>query len=166
MINNIIVWKNYVTDAERNLLISECDLGKWELSGWSVETPETRLFWYKDLSYSDTIKNIFKYKIETFLGKLIEVSRVYANGQAHGQCGQFHQDTPGCDYSLVYYLHQDWKPEYGGHLMIKQGDQVHSYWPESNSAIVFDSNLWHCPLEPTIYCKEQRLSIAFKFRIL
>ena len=98
--------------------------------------------------------------------KQIEVYRLYANGQSHGQCGQFHQDIPGCDYSLVYYLHEDWQPEYGGHLMIKNGDGIESYWPESNSAILFNSKLWHCPLEPTIYCRTQRLSIAFKFRIL
>lgn len=170
MLDNIIAWKNYLTDDEKNILKSDSNKGFWNLEGWSLMTPETRLFWYKDLSYSGTIKNIFKSKIECYLKRTIEVSRVYANGQSHGQCGMFHTDIEPTEqgefYSLVYYLHEDWKPEYGGHLMIKNGDNYESYWPESNSAILFNSRLEHCPLEPTIYCRTQRLSIAFKFRIL
>lgn len=164
--NEIIAWKNYFTDEERQKIISETDRGHWNLEGWSQDTPHTRMFWYKDLNYSDVIKNLFKEKVEEYLGRPIEVDRVYANGQAHGQCGMFHKDTPGCDYSIVYYLHEDWKPEYGGHLMIKNGDRYESYWPESNSAIMFNSDWDHCPLEPTVFCRTQRLSIAFKFRIL
>jgi Rps23 Pro-64 3,4-dihydroxylase Tpa1-like proline 4-hydroxylase len=96
--------------------------------------------------------------------------RVYANGQAHGQCGMFHTDVPETSddsyYSLVYYIHEDWKYEYGGHLLIKNANGCEFYWPETNSAILFNSKLQHCPLEPTIFCKSQRESIAFKFRIL
>jgi|688.fasta_scaffold798799_2 Rps23 Pro-64 3,4-dihydroxylase Tpa1-like proline 4-hydroxylase len=162
----IIAWKNFLTDDERNGLIMECNKYNWSLEGYSQSTPETRTFWFKDLMKSIRIKNLFSYKIEEFLAKKIEISRVYANGQAHGQCGMFHQDIPGCEYSLVYYIHENWKPEYGGHLMIKNGDNIESYWPESNSAILFRSDLWHCPLEPTVYCKTQRESIAFKFSLL
>jgi hypothetical protein len=172
MLDNIIAWKNYLTNGERDIIKKNFDDGKWELIGWSQQTPETRLFWYKELINIPSIVTLFKNKTETFLNKQIEVNKLYANGQAHGQCGMFHTDV-NCDnhknekfFSLVYYLHDDWQPEYGGHLMIKNDNNIESYWPESNSAILFKSDLWHCPLEPTIYCKKQRLSIAFKFKII
>lgn len=162
----LVAWKNYLTADERNGIVTECDKYHWSLQGWSQLTEETRFFWMKDLIKSIRSKNLFKYKIEDYLTKEIEIIRIYANGQSHGQCGMFHQDTPGCDCTLVYYLHENWKPEYGGHLMIKNGGNIESYWPESNSAILFRSDLWHCPLEPTVFCKTQRESIAVKFRIL
>ena len=168
--DKIIAWKNYFTDAERTELLKECKNYNWMLTGHSQNNPESRTFWFKSLNKSTFIVNLFTSKIEEYLDKKIQLSRVYANGQAHGQCGEFHKDVEpaqeGEFCSLVYYLHEDWKPEYGGHIMIKNGDQYESYWPESNSAILFNSKWDHCPLEPTVYCKKQRESIAFKFRIL
>ena len=163
---NIIAWKNFLNQEEKEIIESESKKYQWNLEGSSQNTPLTRMFWFKNLIGSTKTKELFKSKMESYLNKSIEVDRIYANGQAHGQCGMFHQDIPGCDYSLVYYLHEDWQPEYGGHLMIKINNTIESYWPESNSAILFKSDLWHCPLEPTIYCRTQRLSITFKFRIL
>jgi len=166
MLDNIIAWRDFFSQEEKNIILDESESAHWKLNGFSLDTPLTRLFWFKELINCEKIKELFKFKVQNYLNKSIEVNRLYANGQSYGQCGQFHQDIPGCDYSLVYYFHENWQPEYGGHLMIKNGSNIESYWPESNSAILFDSNLWHCPLEPTIYCRTQRLSIAFKFRIL
>jgi Rps23 Pro-64 3,4-dihydroxylase Tpa1-like proline 4-hydroxylase len=166
----IIVWKNFFSQEEKNIINNEGETAYWELSGWSQQTPHTRFFWFKDLINCSCSIKLFTDKIENYFNSKIEIIRLYANGQAHGQCGMFHTDVEPTEqgefYSLVYYLHEDWKPEYGGHLMIKDGDNIESYWPESNSSIIFNSKLWHCPLEPTIYCRTQRLSIAFKFKIL
>jgi len=167
---NILVWKDFFSQEEKKIVLDESESAHWELSGWSQQTPLTRLFWFKDLFNCERAKELFKTKVQNYFNKQIEVSRLYANGQAHGQCGMFHTDVEPTEqgefYSLIYYLHEDWQPEYGGHLMIKNGDNMESYWPESNSTIIFNSKLLHCPLEPTIYCRTQRLSIAFKFRIL
>ena len=167
MNNDVIKFKMILSDNERHIVKQESDKGHWELSGHSQDIPESRTFWYKDLMYSSAIIDIFTNKVETHFDRKIRVNRVYANGQAHGQCGLFHQDTPGCQYSLVYYPHTFWKPEYGGHLLIRGLDlELHSIWPEPNSAVLFRSDLWHCPLEPTVHCKTQRESIAFKFSLL
>lgn len=164
--NEIVAWKNYLTDEEQKILITEYEAGHWQLSGHSLLDSQTRFFWFMNLIHSDKIIKIFKPKLENFLEKEINITRAYANGQSHGQCGQFHQDIPGCDLSFVYYFHKNWLPEYGGHLLIKTENNLESYWPESNSGIMFDSRLWHCALEPTTFCNTQRLSLALKFKIL
>ena len=70
--------------------------------------------------------------------------------------------------SIVYFLHKNWKPEYGGHLVFidDNGNYIDSIWPETNSAVFFNSNIKHCALEPTIHCKSQRVSVAYKCNVL
>ena len=170
MFDEIIAWKNFLTPWEKNIITTDFENCKWELTGLSQNRPDTRMFWFKDMFECGATKNLLKEKVELHLGRLIEPTRLYANGQAHSQCGQFHTDVPpeqpGTFGSLVYYYNDEWLPEYGGHIMIKEGEKVHSYWPEANSAILFNSQWWHCPLEPTTFCRTQRVSIAFKFRVL
>ena len=145
--------------------------GQWNLVEWSDLTyPGNRMFWSKQLFDHKGLVWVFKNKIETFLTKQIEMTRFYANAQAHGQCGLFHSDVEPYEQgeygSLVYFIHDDWLPEYGGHLLIKEEDELISILPENNSAVMFDSKKRHCALEPTVYCRTQRVSLAFKFRIL
>jgi SM-20-related protein len=110
--------------------------------------------------------------MESFLNKRIETLRIYANGNTCGQSGITHsdvsRDTPGEYYSLVYYMHEDWKPEYGGHLIIMDmnGKILENIFPKSNSAVLFNSKMPHCPLQPTVHCHKMRISIAYKFRVI
>jgi hypothetical protein len=168
-LNEIFVWKEYLNQEEIDIVKKENDLGNWVLSGKSDDV-YSRMFWFKNLMNQKTLIEIFKNKVEYFLQKNIIVNRVYTNGQAHGQCGYFHQDQPddieGNFGSLVYYIHENYKPEWGGHLLVKKQDEIVSILPEFNSAVLFNSKWWHAPLEPTIHCKSQRESIAFKFQIL
>ena len=110
---------------------------------------------------------LFTKKISKSIKYDIVIDRLYANGQAHGQCGYWHSDVaPGsinC-FSLVFFL-KEWKPEYGGHLLIKDPN-LHSIIPEYNKAVLFDSTYDHLGMEPTIHCKTQRESIACKFRVI
>ena len=161
------VFPNFFTVEEISTVEREFNKFQWELSGWS-DSPEEKLFWFKDLHNSQFIKPLFHNKAECILGKKVETFRVYGNGQAHGQCGSFHKDTPGCEYTIVYFLHKNWKPEYGGHLVFidDNGNYIDSIWPETNSAVFFNSNIKHCALEPTIHCKSQRVSVAYKCNVL
>lgn len=168
-LNEIYIWKDYLNREEIDIIKKEFNLGNWVLSGKSDDI-YSRMFWFKDLINHEPLVKIFKSKVEYFLQKTITVNRVYANGQAHGQCGYFHQDNPDCNIgnfgSLVYYIHEDFKPEWGGHLLVKKQDEIVSLLPEFNSAVLFNSKWWHSPLEPTTHCRTQRESIAFKFQIL
>lgn len=161
------VFPNFFDKNEIFNIEQEFNKFYWELSGWSQD-PNDKLFWFKNLMDSFYITELFKNKVQNILGKKVETFRIYANGQSHGQCGNFHKDSPGCTNTVVYYLHKNWKPEYGGHLVLKEdnGDYIDSIWPETNSAIFFDSDIYHCALEPTIHCNSQRVSIAYKFNVL
>lgn len=142
---------------------------------WMRDTHPVRTFWQKPLDSSEYITTLFKTKIETLLRTEIEISRIYGNGQAHGQTAWVHTDDGRDDgnlyASLVYYLTPDWKPYYGGHLIFvdsvdKPAEVLKSIFPKSNSAVMFNSMMPHMALEPTVYCLNQRESIAVKFKVL
>jgi|LakMenEpi13Jul12_1017406.scaffolds.fasta_scaffold00044_8 Rps23 Pro-64 3,4-dihydroxylase Tpa1-like proline 4-hydroxylase len=169
---NIFVDEEFFSQEEMVLLDEEFKKYNWELVGSSVpEIPEPTYHWDKTLP-SEIIENLFKSKIQKFLNKQIETIKIYANGNTHGQCGHPHVDVlenaEGEYYTLVYYYHKNWKPEYGGHLILMEygGKIIENIFPKSNSAVLFDSKMPHCPLEPTVHCKSMRISIAYKFRVL
>lgn len=167
MIERVKTFKNFFDEERIDFIDEEAKKCKWEFNGFSDTLyPLFRLFWYKDLIESH-LPSLFKEKVESIIDTQIEIDRIYANAQAHSQCGVFHKDIPDCDYTLVYFYHKNWRTEYGGHLMIDDDEtgELHSIWPESNSAVLFKSDIWHCALEPTVYCTTQRMSIAMKFKI-
>ena len=142
---------------------------------WIEGSKPIRTFWQKPLESSEYIFSLFKTKIETLLRKEIEISRIYGNGQAHGQSAWVHTDDSKSDgnlyASLVYYLTPNWKPYYGGHLIFVDSvdnpvNVLKSVFPKSNSAVMFNSMMPHMALEPTVYCLHQRESIAVKFKVI
>jgi 2OG-Fe(II) oxygenase superfamily len=170
MIDKIYEFDNFLTEEEYNSVCGSFDSYFWKFTGIGA-SQSGRRFWYKDLSNSYVIKEIFRKKVESFLQKEIQMTQLYGNGQAHGQSAWVHQDVEenaeGDWGSLVYYLHRDWYPHLGGHLIFIEGIKViKSIFPATNSAVLFNSKLNHCALEPTVYCTDQRVSIAYKFKIL
>lgn len=169
---------SFLTEEEHKTVILECEKYGWVLAGGEhgvVKDLPLRFFWHKPLNVSEYIVNLFKSKIENTLKCKIETSRVYANGQAHGQSAWVHTDdseNDGCEYgSMVYYLTPNWKPQFGGHLIFVDDVEnpvnvLKSIFPKSNSAVIFSSELPHMALEPTVYCTRQRESIAVKFKVL
>lgn len=171
--SDIFVDEEFLTEEEIFLLDAEFKKYHWELVGSSIpEIKEPTYYWDKNLNDSEYIKELFGSKIQKFLTKKIETIKVYANGNTHGQCGHPHVDVlenaDGEYYTLVYYYHKNWKPEYGGHLILMEygGKIIENVFPKSNSAVLFNSKLPHCPLEPTVHCKSMRISIAYKFRVI
>jgi hypothetical protein len=182
MNTNIQYWDSFLTPEEA-LILYKLDEYPWEFSGSSNGTAKSvgdysRIFWYKDLSTFKDLEVLLKTKMETYLNKDIKSLNLYSNGQAHGQCGTLHADffqpeniTPndGDHFSLVIYIHKNWLPIYGGHIIftdVEQKNVIASIFPKSNSAVLFNSTVPHAALEPTVYCKEQRVSIAYKFKVL
>jgi Rps23 Pro-64 3,4-dihydroxylase Tpa1-like proline 4-hydroxylase len=164
---------DFLNEEEYNLLKKEFENYKWELIGSSLVGDDSNSYhWDKDLKSSEFINSLFMNKVQGFLKKKIETIRIYANGNTHGQCGKTHvdvsEDLEGEYYSLVYYFHENWRPEYGGHLILMQpgGKIIENIFPKSNSAVLFNSKMPHCPLEPTVHCKHMRISIAYKFRVI
>lgn len=171
--SNIFVDEAFLSEMEMLSLDTEFEQYHWELVGSSIpEVKEPTYHWDKNLNDSALIRDLFTSKIQNFLNKRIETIKVYANGNTHGQCGHPHVDvlesTEGEYYTLVYYHHKNWRPEYGGHLILMEsgGKIIENIFPKSNSAVLFNSKLPHCPLEPTAHCKRMRISIAYKFRVI
>ena len=176
--NTIYQWDELLTSEEVSFLDSQVSVGKWEfVAGEKITDYPVRTFWYMELSDNPAVVELFKTKVENFLGKKVKTIRLYANGQAHGQSALVHTDmnpeASGEWGSLVYYSHKGWRPEYGGHLVIIDENTitddmpkvVASIFPKTNSAVMFNSKMYHIALEPTVYCRQQRMSIAYKFKI-
>jgi Rps23 Pro-64 3,4-dihydroxylase Tpa1-like proline 4-hydroxylase len=136
-----------------------------------------RLFWNKDfwqssLGQCKEIEQCFRIKLEDYFNIKLKTCRLYLNGQAHGQCGSVHKDveedtTPEKYITLIYYMNEIWKPEYGGFTVIEDNTKhIHIVYPEPNSAVIFNSRLNHVGLEPTIHCTDQRVTLAHKMKIL
>lgn len=177
MLDRIHYWDSFISESDYPKLWDEIEKSKWvfmagEHPDRSITEP-LRTFWYKELIESDYIENIFKTKVQDYIGKEIETHRLYLNGQAHSQTAWTHTDVPketeGEFGSVVCYIHQGWRPVYGGHLIFlddSETEVTNSFFPKFNSALLFNSKMKHCALEPTVYCTTQRLSIAYKFKVL
>jgi hypothetical protein len=156
----IEVINNFFNEEDLNLLNKEIQLSNWELSGFSIENSFNPKFWLKDIINTGAHK-LFKSKIENGIKQEITIDRLYVNGQAHSQCGDWHTDVKvnSINCFTIVYFYKEWKPEYGGFLLIKETPIV-AVIPEFNKAVLFDSTLEHMGMEPTIHCKTQRESIA------
>ena len=149
----------------------------WELCGGEhsfVFDVPLRVFSHKPLAQNEYLMDLFKSKVENILKCEVIPGRLYGNAQAHSQSAWVHTDDSeddGGEYgSMVYYIHKEWKPFYGGHLIFVDDEKnptnvIKSIFPKSNSAVIFHSELAHMALEPTVYCKGHRESIAFKFKV-
>lgn len=175
--NQIYYWDDFLTIKEFDILHPAMEANNWVFDGISLSYEHNeRIFWRKLLTNnSKNLENVFKKKIQDVLNKTPHLSEdgFYANGQAHGQCGAIHKDVYTKEegkehYTLVYFYPQEWKAEYGGHLIFvddKETTVTNSFFPKPNSAVMFSSYMNHCGLEPTTFCRGQRISIAFKFYV-
>jgi len=171
ILNDIFYIDNFLTNAEFESVQTEFEKYNWKFIAKEESNLPLRTFWQKQMIDSEFLSALFRQKLESIFNISVEVDRLYGNGQAHGQSAWIHKDvddTPGKWGSLVFFSHKNWKPEYGGHLIFVTEDEnnvIQSIFPKTNSAVIFDSSIKHMALEPTVYCKEQRISIAYKFRI-
>ena len=175
-VNQIYKIDNFLSEQERPAFDHFCSHYVWELEGYSHTTD--KLFWKKDLwdgawGECEPIETTFKTKIESVFNIKIETERLYLNGQAHGQCGSIHSDLledsdPESSYmTAVYYVNKQWSPEHGGFTVIIDNlDNMHIVYPKPNSIVIFNSGFAHVGLEPTMHCKDQRVTLAHKFKVL
>jgi len=169
---------SFLTEEEIIRVDEEYRKYGWQLCGGEhdfVFDVPLRVFSHKPLAQNEYLVNLFKSKVENVLKCEIIAGRLYANAQAHGQSAWVHTDDSeddGGEYgSMVYYIHKNWIPQFGGHLIFVDDEKdpknvIKSIFPKSNSVVIFHSELAHMALEPTVYCKGHRESIAFKFKVL
>ena len=109
-------------------------------------------------------------RLELLTNTEFELDRVYANGQTHGLSGDLHQDVIGGDDSyktFLYYVGPTWQPEWGGSTVFydKQTGSMFSNYPQPNTGVLFNSNIFHQGQEPTRQCKELRVTVAWKLKV-
>lgn len=175
-IDNVYKIPNFLTEDELKGFDHFCSHYVWELEGFSYNTD--KMFWKKDLWESkwgkcEPIESTFRSKIENLLNIKVETERLYLNGQAHGQCGSMHTDvieetiTDDKYITAVYYVNKNWSPEYGGFtVIVDRQDNMHVVYPQPNSIVIFNSRSPHVGLEPTMHCKDQRVTLAHKMKII
>ena len=111
-------------------------------------------------------------KICQTVGMNLQLGRVYANGQVFGQDGGFHQDQEnapdGNFFTFLVYMNKvEDVDAWGGETQFKfYDDKLTVYQPETNSALLFDSTLWHRGLGPSRFVDEMRVTIAWKFKLV
>jgi len=167
---NVKYFYNVLNDEQYNYVLEKTILnGQWKYIGYS-KNPSDYKFWYMDLENDLFFKNDFLKIIETISDKKFEIKRVYANGQTYGQPGNLHTDVhtdyaPELYYTFVYYANPIWNLNWGGGTQIVQTNgQIDTIIPIKNTGILFNSTLNHVGLEPTRYCPELRVTIAFKLK--
>jgi hypothetical protein len=173
-IDQIYYWDDLLTQEDYVSAWFEVQQFQWQLDGFSDRPFDSvqRTFWFKQLEGAGWLRSLLKRKVEQILNQKITTLRLYANGQSHSQSGWIHRDQDlnekGNFGTLVYFIHPEWKPIYGGHLILIDETETkvtNSFFPKTNSAVLFDSKLNHMGLEPSVYCTAQRISVALKFKL-
>ena len=159
---------NFLTVPDFNRVSSFLfENSNWALSGKSNDT--TPKFWNLNLN-SDTFFTEYLFKKICELCKAdFKLKRVYANGQTFGQDGAFHQDdTEPNTFTFLMYLNSiddEHLERWGGETQFKSDEGFLSFVPVTNSALLFDSRLWHRGMGPNRHVDEMRVTVAWKLTL-
>lgn len=160
----------YTQQEHQTVIEKTLNASTWQFAGFS-NTPDSTKFWFLDLGADNFFTEFSLQRIQDLTGKKFQLDRVYANGQTHGLSGDLHQDVIGGDDSyktFLYYPGPVWKPEWGGATIFHDHYQgsIFSLYPQPNTGVLFNSNIFHQGQEPTRQCKELRVTIAWKLKVI
>lgn len=160
----------YTQDEHQTVIAKTLKADRWQFAGYS-NTPDSTKFWFLDLGDDPFFTELSLQRIQDLSGLQFSLDRVYANGQTHGLSGDLHQDVIGGDDSyrtFLYYPGPVWQPEWGGATIFydKTLGTIFSNYPQPNTGILFNSNIFHQGQEPTRQCKELRVTVAWKLKVV
>jgi Rps23 Pro-64 3,4-dihydroxylase Tpa1-like proline 4-hydroxylase len=159
---------NFMTINEYNKVKCIVENEQWTAKGSSGPSAHNNIkFLYMDLSKYDLFTSYFLGKIRNLTGKNFILDRVYANGQWYGSDGSWHQDSAVPNtWTFLYYMNDIDEGDldaYGGCTEFREDDiTIKGFKPLSNSAIIFNSNLFHRGMSPSRFCADMRVTIAWK----
>lgn len=94
------------------------------------------------------------------------LARCYANGYPFGSEGGLHMDSNiPSHYTLIYYPHLAWHPNYGGETLFfnARGDEIiAAAYPRPNRLVVFPGTIPHVARPISRRCPELRITLMFK----
>lgn len=156
---DVLTWEEHV--HVYNILTT----GSWIFGRFSKDLTDGYTFWYADLNDNKFFTEDFVNKIRQRTNKNLKLKNVYANGQTYGLPGKLHKDTDdeNC-WTFLYYANLKWEYDWGGATVwVMEDDCQQSAVPIPNAGILFKSTILHCGNEPTRFCKDLRITIAFNF---
>ena len=162
---NVNFYDNFLNVTEFSEVQKRVDQGSWTYKNISTENSNSRFFMMQltdDPFFREHIKTI----IEMRTGKKFNVLRVYANGQAHGQDGEFHQDDQAPN-KWTFLLYTNIIPAseieaWGGETQFKLEDGIRLQLPVPNLGVLFRSDIWHKGMGPSRYINGLRVTVAWK----
>lgn len=124
-------------------------------------------FWQLELMGDKFYSEYLFQKIVEHVQLPLKLDRVYANGQTVGQNGEFHQDSDGPNtFTFLLYTNLIEDVEsWGGETQFVIDGKLVSYQPVPNSALLFNSNLFHRGLAPSLHERGMRITVAWKMHI-
>jgi len=158
------------------MMISHIKNGQWNY-GWISNDKMGFAHWNQDLGKGDAANSLdisdnlqepfitaWKHLQSEYFPNT-DLLRCYANGHTYGVEGYPHTDSRRShDKTLVIYLNEVWKREWGGETIIyDQNDIVHAELPKFNHGLVFPGNAWHVARGVSRICPTLRTTVMFKF---
>ena len=111
--------------------------------------------------FNDSMQNLLdKYSLS-----VENVKQFRVNASHVGERNSVHSDGKG--KTLLYCLNTEWRPEWGGHLMILNDQldepvEIIGYKP--GRVTIFDGDLPHCVMTPTVMAPALRYTLAVQFK--
>lgn len=103
---------------------------------------------------------------QTIPDEIVQVKRIYFNGQYGGDSGQLHRDSfDEKQRTFLIYCNEYWQPDWGGGTIIEKENDWETVYPEPKSAIYFEGVKQHCALPISRHFKGVRITLAYKLRI-
>jgi len=89
--------------------------------------------------------------------------RCYMNAHTYGVEGYPHTDTIRNGHTVLVYLNDVWKREWGGETMFYDKDTVlYAELPKRNKGLIFDGKICHVAKGVTRLCPSLRVTLMFK----
>lgn len=165
--NELIKYNNvFASQSELLEIYKILTSPNWEFTGKSI-SGSNKIFWYMNLKDSEFFNNYFVEAVEKLTRKKFSVISIYANGQTYGLDSDFHVDTMKENaYTFLYYANTEWYKHWGGETVFDMGDKLEYVYPLPNSAVFFQSNIYHYAKSPSRDCPLLRTTIALKLQLL
>jgi hypothetical protein len=163
--SNIRQFDNFLNVSDFTKICLEKKDG-WKYGHMSRENGKQK-FWQLELNDDKFYSEYLFQKIVETVQLPLKLDRVYANGQTVGQHGEFHQDSNGPNtFTFLLYTNLiDDIESWGGETQFVLDGKLVSYQPIPNSALCFDSNLFHRGLAPSLCERGMRITVAWKMHI-
>ena len=149
----------------------DCDYHlSWKYTGSSMITKNMEHLWMcyldKEKFFTEELFSLIKEKIYKLTQEKISLERVYFNGQTYGQQGYMHPDAfHDNSRTLLMYCNTKWEKNWAGGTAFDFGFDSKIFFPFPNSAVYFDSTIFHHAQPVSKNFNGLRVTLAYKLEV-